>query len=368
LSDISIATPLLFKPILKEKIWGGTAFATVFSKHEVKNATIGESWELSGILGNESVALNSMVKDQTLTDLFNHHRTELIGKNTDPKTFPLLYKFIDANERLSVQVHPTDSQACAQGYGPFGKTECWYVVHAIPGAQIICGFRPNVTIEDVTKASASANILGLLNYIDVASGDVFLVPGGTVHAILGGLLFYEVQETSDTTFRLYDWNRPDKDGKLRQLHIKESLEAIDTSYHTYHKIKPIIIKKNQSHTHLFRAACRHFVLEEYRFHQATSLDFPCKNTFQVITVCNGSAALTTNTEITTLEKGKTCLLPAAIQQCSIQAEPGTIVLVSSVPDLKKDVIEPLIQNGISMEDIILLGGNPKTSDLGKISA
>jgi mannose-6-phosphate isomerase len=364
-SKSSFIPPLQFKPILKEKIWGGKTLGTAFSKAVPAESLVGESWELSGVSGNETVCTTGEFKGKTLSQLCAQYTNQLTGDIHFPE-FPLLYKFIDANERLSVQVHPTDAQAQANGWGAFGKTECWYIVDAVPGAQLICGFRQGVTKQDVAKAAASANILGLLNFIDVCAGDVLLVPGGTVHAILGGVLFYEVQETSDTTFRLYDWNRADKDGELRKLHIPESLEAIDILYHSYHKIKPVICEKNAAYSHLYRSACRHFLLEEYRFQHAAEIALPSRKSFQVITLMSGSAELICGKDTMRLSAGSTSLIPASAGGVQLYAQANTIALVSCVPSLAQDVIAPLLQSGISREDIILLGGNPATSDISKV--
>jgi mannose-6-phosphate isomerase len=365
-SDTPLIPPLYFDPILKEKLWGGIALANVLNKHIPENCPVGESWELSGIAGNESVAATPPYTGKSLTQILDREKENLVGHFPNSGSFPLLYKFIDANERLSVQVHPTDCQAQSHGWGTFGKTECWYVVDAVPGARLVCGFLPNVTKKDVTAAAASANILGLLNYIDVSRGDVILVPGGTVHAILGGLLFYEVQETSDITFRLYDWNRLDRNGQSRPLHIPESIEAVDTTYHSYHKIKPIVYEKKAAFTHSFRAACRHFLLEEFRFKQSVELRLRPKKSFQVITVCGETAQLICGSSEMHLPKGTTVLIPACCQECHIAAQENTVVLISCVPDLEAEVVAPLILNDIPREDIVLLGGNPKTSDLAKL--
>jgi mannose-6-phosphate isomerase len=356
-------TPLRFKPILKEKIWGGTALKRVLGKAVPPRATIGESWELSGVTRNESIAVTQPYAGKNLLEILAAGHDAVAGAIPQHKGFPLLYKFIDAHAKLSVQVHPDDAQAKSLGYGEFGKSECWYIIDAQPGAQVVCGFARGVDRDQVRDAAASENILPLLNYIPISQGDVIFVPGRTVHAVLGGVLLYEVQETADTTFRLFDWDRLDKKGTPRPLHVKESLEIADTTWHGHHKIPPAVLEETPGLTHSVRVACRHFALEEFRFRAAAEVSLPVKRSFRVITACSGRAGLYCGGPPFIVQKGETVLVPACLTHVRIAAEAGTQILLSSVPDLLREVVTPLTAKGISREAIVCLGGNPETSDL-----
>jgi mannose-6-phosphate isomerase len=355
-------TPLRFEPILKEKIWGGRALESVLGKTLPAQAAIGESWELSGVSGNESVATTSPYAGKTLAHIVSTDPHAVVGHIPRQKGFPLLYKFIDSHARLSVQVHPDDTQAQAHGWGAVGKTECWYIIDAKPGAQLVCGFKNGVGRDDIKAAAATQNIVSLLNFIPVSAGDVIFVPARTVHAVLGGVLFYEVQQAADTTFRLYDWDRLDKDGKPRQLHVKESLEIIDTAWHEYHRIPAVVACETDAFTRLFRVACRHFALEEYRFMRSAQLTLDAKRSFRVITLCKGKLELLHEKSPFTLVTGQTVLVPACLSTVHIAAEAGSQFLLSSVPDLIKEVVGPLDSQGVSHDAIVKLGGNPATSD------
>ena len=201
---------------------------------------------------------------------------ELLGKIETFGTFPLLFKFIDARDRLSVQVHPDDAQARENGWGEFGKTECWYVVDAKKDARIVVGFKENVTPKAISRAIENGSLHELLNSMPVKSGDVLFVPAGTVHAIMEGTVLYEIQETSDTTLRLYDWGRVDGAGKPRQLHVRDALTVIDTIAHDAHYRIPPITLEERGCLHSYCAACRYFAVERYRFLRAEEVPFICK--------------------------------------------------------------------------------------------
>jgi mannose-6-phosphate isomerase len=361
--EASNLTPLHFEPILKEKIWGGTALRNMLDKPVPPGSVVGESWELSGVHGSESVATTQGVAGKNLVEILSGDPHSIVGTIPRYSGFPLLYKFIDAHAKLSVQVHPDDAQAQARGQEHFGKTECWYIIDAKPGAQLVCGFKNGTSRDDIKSAAATENILPLLNYVNVSSGDVVFVPGRTVHAVLGGVLFYEVQEAADTTLRLYDWDRLDKEGKPRQLHVKESLEIIDTTWHQYHKIPGVTFEQTDAFTHSFRVACRHFALEEYRFTLAAEVALPVKRSFRVITVCSGLVRLVHGNASCAIRTGETILIPARMSSLRAAAESGTQFLLSWVPDLVSEVVAPLSVKGVSDDAIVYLGGNPATSDL-----
>lgn len=219
--------PFVFDPILKEKIWGGNRLETVL-RHKAMNHC-GESWEVSGLVGDESVIANGFLTENNLNELLEIYMTDLVGERNYEKYglgFPLLIKFIDANDNLSVQVHPDDELA-QRKYGQSGKTEMWHVIAAEPGAGLYVGFNQKVTKEQYVKAVEEGTLAELLKFYPVQPGDTFMIPAGTVHAIGKGVLLAEIQQPSDVTFRIFDWNRVDDEGNPRELHTAEALEAID---------------------------------------------------------------------------------------------------------------------------------------------
>ncbi len=356
-------TPFTFTPIYKEKLWGGQSLSTALSKDIPENRCIGESWELSGYGSDISQAVLPEGTTISIQDLLENNARELLGVRLPSPLFPLLFKFIDANDNLSVQVHPSDVQAKKQGWGKCGKTECWYIVDAKPAGEIIVGFKKDITREAVKAAIQNNTLDTLLNRIPIAAGDVLFIPAGTVHAILDGTLLYEVQQTSDTTFRFHDWGRVDNNGNPRQLHIAESLDVCDTAYHEQHKIPAVTVQNQDGIMHSFRAACRYFALEEYVLSSGADFFLPSKQSFSVISILEGSLSFTAKQR--TFSKGQTVFIPANIchQPIHIQAHSETRFLLSSIPGLATEVVEYLRNAGIPDETILLLGGHGEHNDL-----
>ena len=220
--------PLKFTPILKEKIWGGNALNNIFSKSSSGNK-LGESWELSGYRGDESVVSNGILAGKTLTELIEIYKGELVGSENYKKyslSFPLLFKLIDANENLSIQVHPGDEIADKR-HNSFGKTEMWYVIDAEPGAELIIGFLKDCSRSEYLDALAVGEVESLLQKVAVSKGDVFYIPAGLVHAIGKGVVVAEIQQSSDITYRIYDYKRTDEKGNERELHTEQALDVIN---------------------------------------------------------------------------------------------------------------------------------------------
>ena len=354
--------PLNFEPIYKEKVWGGRALEKKLAKKIPHGVNIGESWELSAVPGDESTALSAPYSGKTLPFIFEREKERLVGKGRLP-FFPLLYKFIDSHEKLSIQVHPKDRPAQAGTPEVFGKTECWFVVDAKPDAHIICGFQKGTSLQDVKDALKQDRLPEVCNFVPVTSGDVVFVPGGTVHALLENVLIYEVQQTSDTTFRLYDWGRIDKNGVSRPLHVREALRSIDVNGHDRHAIAPVAVANEKGVYHAVRVACRFFALEEYRLAASSALALSPKNSFQVVTMLYGELAYPGAGGEERLAKGQTALIPACLGPLPLHSEGPAHFLVSYVPDMKADIINPLLKNGVSKEAIAGLGGNPASNDI-----
>ncbi|MCQ2271128.1 MAG: class I mannose-6-phosphate isomerase [Bacteroidales bacterium] len=221
--------PLKFKPFFKEKIWGGTKIETELHRPVRNMDRCGESWEISAIEGNVSVVDNGFFADDNdLNELIEVYMGDLVGDKVYDEFglgFPLLIKYIDATDDLSVQVHPDDKLA-QERYGMNGKTEMWYVIQAEPGAGLYVGFKDGVSRDDYWDAVEAGNVDELLKFYPVKKGDLFFIPAGTVHAIGKGVLLAEIQQPSDVTYRIFDWNRVDENGNSRELHIDEAIDAI----------------------------------------------------------------------------------------------------------------------------------------------
>lgn len=225
--------PIKFKPRIKERIWGGHAILERKGKAAArlaKDKLYGESWDLSSVKGDISVVANGMLKGNNLEEIIEVYMGELVGEGLFERyglEFPLLIKYLDCNDKLSVQVHPDDALA-EERHNSFGKTEAWYIADCKPGAAIYLGFKDlNITREEYISAVSESRLEQLLNRVEVKKGDVFFIPAGTVHALGAGIEVVEVQQTSDVTYRIYDWDRVDASGKGRELHTALAVDAID---------------------------------------------------------------------------------------------------------------------------------------------
>lgn len=224
--------PLKFHPILKDKIWGGSRLKNILNK-PTKSDKCGESWEISAVQGNISKVKNGFLAGNNLQDLTEIYMGDLVGDSIYDRfgiEFPLLIKFIDANDILSVQVHPDDDLAMER-HNAYGKTEMWYIIEAEPDAEIICGFKREMDRDSYLLHMKNKSLKEILNFEKVKAGDVFFTPSGRVHAIGAGILLAEIQQTSDITYRIYDWDRLDDSGKPREMHTELALDALDFKYY-----------------------------------------------------------------------------------------------------------------------------------------
>ncbi len=360
-----ITDPLLLDPVFKETLWGGDALKRKLNKPLPQNTPIGESWEASGIDNNNSTISNGLFAGKKLSDVYLNNRSFFYRDSPKSISFPLLTKFIDAQDNLSVQVHPDDAQAKTKKLGPNGKTESWYIVEAPPEGKIITGFNRTVTKQEVRQAIDTRSLHELLNYIPIQAGDVLFVPAGTVHAILKGTLIYEVQQSCDVTLRMYDWGRTDSCGKSRMLHIEDSLEVLNTELQPDLKIKPLSMEVKSGVTHSYRSVCSFFALEQYSFHKNSSIDLEPKQSFRIITVLNQAAHLFFDGGDMIIDVGRTALVPACLKNLTLSGTNTTTVLHATVPDIKMEVIDPLRNRGVATESIALLGGSGKGNDLIK---
>lgn len=307
--------PLVFEPILKERIWGGTKLQTVFNK-EIVSDTTGESWELSTVPGDISVVSNGPYKGKSLLDLISQFPKEILGSRIYERfgaEFPILFKFIDAKEDLSIQVHPNDELA-KKRHNSFGKTEMWYVMQADEGARIVVGFKEKSSREDYLKNLENKTLLSLLKEVPVKKGDVFFLETGTIHAIGAGIVIAEIQQTSDVTYRVYDWDRVDAEGNSRELHIDLALDAIN--YNTTDTEREYAREQNKSNPVV---DCPYFVTNYLPLDgkvQATNK----RDSFTVYMCMEGNFELHYGTEKESYTKGDTILIPAAMEDCSLQGK------------------------------------------------
>lgn len=305
--------PLIFEPILKERIWGGKKLKTLFNK-ETELASIGESWELSDVEGDISVVANGDLKGKTLKELLITQKERLVGNKVYKQfgnNFPLLIKYIDAKDDLSVQLHPNDELA-AKRHNSFGKTEMWYVMQADKDAKLIVDFKKGITKDKYLTHLENKTLPEILNFEEVKSSDTFFIEVGRVHAIGAGVLLAEIQQTSDITYRIYDWDRVDAEGNSRELHTQLAMEAIDFSMPYNYKVS---FEKKENVSNLM-VSCPYFTTNFLpvvnKIAKENTLD-----SFLIYMCVKGSVNFKVNNTKTNVKMGETVLIPASISQFEI---------------------------------------------------
>ncbi|MEM6721962.1 MAG: type I phosphomannose isomerase catalytic subunit [Bacteroidota bacterium] len=315
--------PLKFEPIYKERIWGGNKLHTQLNKN-ISGEAIGESWELSDVKDEPSVVANGAFKGKTLQELSETFQDELLGKKVYDAfgtKFPLLIKYIDAKSDLSIQVHPND-QLAKERHNSFGKTEMWYVMQADPGAKLMVGFNQEVTKEQYQKHLENNTLTEILNFEEVNKGDVYFLPTGRIHAIGGGILLAEIQQTSDITYRIYDWNRVDAQGNSRELHTALALDAID---YTLHKTYKTSYQEKQDEVTTI-VDCPYFTTNLIPFTGEMDLHHDDKDSFMIYMCVKGNVSFETNNYKDILKFGETLLVPATLKNLKIKAEEASELL------------------------------------------
>ena len=299
--------PLQFEPILKERIWGGEKLKTILNKPITSKIT-GESWELSTVEDDISVVANGELKGKSLMELINEMPNEILGTEVYKrfgKQFPLLFKYLDAREDLSIQVHPNDKLA-KERHNSFGKTEMWYVTQADDDARIIVGFKENSSKEEYLKHLNDKTLLSILDTVQAKPGDVFFLETGTVHAIGAGLVIAEIQQTSDITYRLYDFDRKDAQGNTRELHVDLALDAIN-----YNKVDTQKKYETKTNTSNVMVDCPYFTTNFLPLENKLEVAKPGE-TFTVYMCIEGSFEIEYDGFKNTYKKGDTILVPAEI--------------------------------------------------------
>lgn len=315
--------PLKFKPILKDKIWGGTKLASLLNK-DSQLPNVGESWEISDVEGDTSMVSNGSLENQSLNHLLSTYKADLIGEKNYEKfgnKFPLLIKFIDAKEDLSIQLHPNDELA-AKRHNSFGKTEMWYVMQADEGSNLIVDFNQKMTPELYLEHLDNKTLPKILNFDKVKAGDTYFIEVGRVHAIGAGVLLAEIQQTSDITYRIYDWERKDDFGNERELHADLAIDAIGFDMDDNFRID-YAKTSNQSNE---MVSCPYFTTNYLKVDR----ELVKENTHDsfVIYICvEGEAEIKTANHSEVIKKGETILIPALITSYQITSKDATLLEV-----------------------------------------
>lgn len=310
-----IQYPIVFKPILKERIWGGQKLGTVLGK-ELCSQQVGESWEISGVTGEVSSVANGPYTNWSLDKLISTYPKEVLGDyiyNRFGQKFPLLFKFLDAKEDLSIQLHPNDDLAM-QRHQSFGKTEMWYVMQADQGARVVVDFKDQVTQDDYLHHLQQKTLPSILNEIPVKEGDVFFIETGTVHAIGKGVLLAEIQQTSDITYRVYDWDRKDKYGNSRELHVDNALEAIN-----YGPKQVEISYKETPNIANQVVNCPYFKVNFINLNKKYTVDKPVDR-FYLYICTKGSCSFEILDQTYSFKQGDSMLIPASCSQINIKGD------------------------------------------------
>lgn len=316
--------PIKFEPILKERIWGGEKLISTFKKQSNKT-NIGESWEISDVEGDVSVVSNGALKGQSLKELVKNYKGNFVGNKVYEQfgeNFPILIKFIDAKTPLSIQVHPNNELA-KERHNSFGKNEMWYIMDCDQEAELIVGFNKEVTQEEYVKALDEGKVLDILNSEKIKTGDTFYIPTGRVHAIGAGTVLAEIQQTSDVTYRIYDYERVDANGNQRELHTDLALDAIDYKLYDCYKTD-YDVNENES-SKLVHSP--YFKTDIIQLDGALQKDYSELDSFVIYMCVDGSFEIECNGENMLVNKGETILLPATIATCKLNSSKATVLEV-----------------------------------------
>ena len=309
--------PITFHPLYKERIWGGRSLERLYNKQLPPNIPIGESWEISDRPGDSNVIANGRLAGKDLHWLMENHRIELLGRAGESRErFPLLIKILDAQDTLSLQVHPPASKASAMGGEP--KTEMWYVAESTPDAQLYVGLKKGVTRQEFETKISDGTVADCFHQIHVKKDDVMFLPSGRVHALGAGSVIFEIQQNSDTTYRVFDWNRVGLDGKPRELHIPQSLESID-----FEDFEPRLIHSIYSRNAVLRVR---FLVDDPLFRvDACQVNrgerfYLRSDGAQILGVLKGTMELQHGNDVLEVHAGQFVLLPASLEKVTIIAK------------------------------------------------
>jgi len=343
--------PLKFKPVYKDYIWGGRNFEKY--GRILPDGIVAESWEVSCHPNGISIVSNGAFEGISLPELVKKLGRKLIGNalpEKDLDRFPLLVKFIDANDDLSVQVHPDDNYAFVHDNGEYGKNEMWYIISAEPGARLVFDLVPGTSKNDFIEAVKNGSLEKHLRYIDVYPGDVLNIPAGLVHAVGKGIILAEIQQNSDATYRIYDFNRVGKDGKKRPLHIDKALDVINFNSETpKEKTKGIRLKLDSDSSKTYLVANKYFSVELLDVN-GKYLDLADGSKFRIFSFIDGEGEIIYKNGSINFKTLESVLIPADMGEYEIAGR--FKALKAYVPELEKDVIAPLVNAGYTKEEIL----------------
>jgi mannose-6-phosphate isomerase len=319
--------PLLrFHPILREYLWGGRRLGTDLGKPIGAGTHYAESWEIVDHSADQSRVVDGPLAGKTLHELVTQEGRAIFGRHHPRNQFPLLLKFLDCHQTLSVQVHPNDEQAAKLNPPDLGKTEAWVVLAAEPGSKIYAGLKPDVDRQTLERELTRGNCEACLHEFEPRVGDCVLIEAGTVHALGAGLLVAEIQQASDTTYRLFDWNRVDRDGKPRELHIQQALDVTD---YTRGPVNPSKSIPTADHGRERLVQCDKFILDRLRLSASHTL--PDDNRFHILAVVEGAASISTENGNCNLQRGGTALIPATTRDVKIVPQDQAVLLDMYLP-------------------------------------
>ena len=322
---MSTLLPLRFAPVLREYIWGGRRLAEL-GKPLRDGDHYAESWEIVDHGDDQSIVAHGPFAGSKLHDLVLSHGAALFGRHHPQRQFPLLFKFLDCQRTLSVQVHPNDEQAAKLDPPDLGKTEAWVVLAAEPGSRIYAGLKPGIDRATLERKLARGEVEACLHQFEPKVGDCVLIEAGTVHALGAGLLVAEIQQASDTTYRLFDWNRVDRDGKPRPLHIEEALDTIDYSRGPVDPRQPQPTEQPNVER---LVSCDKFVLDRWRIRDGRRL--VSENRFHILAVIEGQATLQSEKGAYKLRRGDTLLVVACCHEVEIEPQDSAVLLDIYLP-------------------------------------
>ena len=316
--------PFKFKTIFKDKIWGGQKIKTILGKDFSPLPNCGETWEISGVEGNVSVVENGSLAGKSLNQLIETFKGDLLGEAVYQKfgqNFPLLIKFIDANEDLSIQVHPTD-QLAKERHNSFGKTEMWYIFQSDPHSSLIVGFNKKTNKNEYLESLKNGKLTSILNREEAKAGDCYFIPAGRVHTIGKGLLLAEIQQTSDVTYRIYDFDRVDDKGEKRALHTEESVDALDYQAYPEYKTKYKEILNDSAPL----VQCEYFTTNLLSFDNELTRNYNKINSFVIYICFEGEAVIETESGQFPIKMGDSLLVPYSVKQLKFQPNKLTKIL------------------------------------------
>lgn len=313
--------PMKMKPVFKEYLWGGSTLREVYHK-PIPSETTSESWEVAMHKNGESLIAGGEYEGKPLSAAVNAMGAALLGDAVLKKyggRFPLLVKFLDCCDKLSIQVHPKDDYAARNENGELGKTEMWYVLDAKPGARLIYGFAQDMTREGFARAIELGELETVLNYVEVKKGDCFFIPAGTLHALLDGLLIAEIQQNSDTTYRVYDYNRRDAQGNTRPLHIQKALDVTNLSSSKGKERICAQVEQIGQNTRADLVDCEYFAVRSYKLKEPLKLQTN-RDSFEILIFCDGGGSVRFDGGTVDFQAGDSFVVPAYLGEYHIEGE------------------------------------------------